>query len=139
MGRAFDACIEEEQRLFCTTGPGNASGPLAGPVNSRRHFALAVEDGRLMMHDVGSHNGSFVIRSGNRPGVSGNAPAPDDAGAGAAQAGTVYVFEGRARAANALEAAQSLGYACMPVGKEGLRAYRGDVLVIGRYSRFQIG
>ena len=139
VGRAFDACIEEEQRLFCTTGPGNASGPLAGPVNSRRHFALAVEDGRLMMHDVGSHNGSFVIRSGNRPGVSGNAPAPDDAGAGAAQAGTVYVFEGRARAANALEAAQSLGYACMPVGKEGLRAYRGDVLVIGRYSRFQIG
>ena len=49
---------------------------------------------------------------------------------------TAGLREGDLRAA---EAAQSLGYACMPVGKEGLRAYRGDVLVIGRYSRFQIG
>ena len=36
--RAFDACIDEEQRLFCATGPGNVPGPKTGAINSRRTF-----------------------------------------------------------------------------------------------------
>lgn len=160
--RAFDACIDEEQRLFCATGPGNVPGPKTGAINSRRHFALVVEGGKLLMRDLRSQNGSFVIRANERQGSGANAAgatartgaragqdtsgSPDAAGTtaqtgadeDAERFGTVYVFEGKKQAPNALEAARKLGYACLAI--DGcLQAQRGDVLVIGRYSRFQIG
>lgn len=63
--RRAEQPVQREQR---GTGPGRGRVyvGLAHPTVSRRHAELAVEDDRIVLRDIGSRNGTFLLRGGRK-------------------------------------------------------------------------
>lgn len=126
VSRAVASCVKQEESVFCATGPGGL--PEKGKVvaaNSRRHFAFTVEGDRLMMRDLGSKNGSIVIRR---------------------ETGEAYLFEAAPKHADDRRAegeklAKEYGCEKTIVVERGdsLQACRGDLVLLGSYSLFRVG